>query len=278
MIFQSVTPNLNNLKVTLFLPIGRYVDNTIVKLQISADRKELISVIKINMYKQHELVMLPTKEKHINSIVIDSFRTIKPNMFLVTSTECYRHEDYNAYHLYILSDDKIEIDDWVVCSDHNNSYRIIGKVSHVGSQLNFKNTIQINGNKDLHIDRHVLTYCKKIIATTDTAIKFPERFPSFVTLPQIPKYFIEYFIIHYNGGNIITKVDVEYWDGTHENEYDNSIKINSDNTININIKLVKNEYLRAEVEALISLAWATASAYGENTNDADCKDWMNHNL
>jgi len=40
----------------------------------------------------------------------------------------------------------------------------------------------------------------------------------------------------------------------------------------------KQMFSREEVTELLRLAWATASAYGENTNEADCIDWINHNL
>lgn len=33
-----------------------------------------------------------------------------------------------------------------------------------------------------------------------------------------------------------------------------------------------------QAKNLISLAWATASAYGDKTDEADCQDWIKHNL
>jgi hypothetical protein len=36
-------------------------------------------------------------------------------------------------------------------------------------------------------------------------------------------------------------------------------------------------YTEEEVKQLIEIAWATASAYGENTGSADCDDWFEHN-
>jgi len=41
---------------------------------------------------------------------------------------------------------------------------------------------------------------------------------------------------------------------------------------------LKQMFSREEVTELLRLAWATAFAYGENTNEADCMDWINHNL
>jgi hypothetical protein len=40
----------------------------------------------------------------------------------------------------------------------------------------------------------------------------------------------------------------------------------------------KQSYSREEVVELLKLAWATASAYGDNTDEADCLNWIKDNL
>jgi hypothetical protein len=82
-----------------------------------------------------------------------------------------RYGEFKGFHLYITNDEEIKDGDWAICSDYKSSYQKVGKVSHIGGPFNFKNTIQLNGNPDLHIDREILDYAKKIILTTDWSLK-----------------------------------------------------------------------------------------------------------
>ena len=193
------------------------------------------------------VVMLPTNEEvtdlsggrlwiNINK----ELKISKPNML------CPGPKEYQ--HLYFISNEEIKMGDWCICSDYRNSYQKLGKVSHVGSPGNFKNTIQIGGNTDLHIGRENLTYCKKIIATTDKSLG----------LPQPSKEFIEAYVKAYNEGNIITEAMVEYEKictklPSKENPnglFGNKIKVKSDNTISI--RKVKDSWNREEVIKLLN--------------------------
>ena len=190
------------------------------------------------------VVMLPTNEEvtdlsggrlwiNINK----ELKISKPNML------CPGPEEYQ--HLYFLSDEEIKVGDWCICSDYRNSYQKLGKVSHVGSPGNFKNTIQIGGNTDLHIGRENLNYCKKIIATNDKLLG----------LPQPSKEFLEAYVKAYNEGNQITEVMVEYNilnKGYSDEPYQecNVLKVKSDNTISI--RKVKDSWNREEVIKLLN--------------------------
>jgi uncharacterized protein YbaR (Trm112 family) len=156
----------------------------------------------------------------------------------IPNVELFKHQ-----HLYIISDDKIEEDD----------YYIIDGIPEL---------LKNNGLK--FID----DYCKKVIATTDTSLRFPRKnsHPNSVwkldgaLLPQPSQQFIQKFVEEYNKGNIITDVLVEYEKGLnkplHESLRDSSpldferLKVNpEDNTITI--KKVKDSYTREEVDRLL---------------------------
>jgi len=127
---------------------------------------------------------------------------------------------WKYHHLYILSNDEIKDGDWYY--QYNPFGSVIGKCDDK-SPFVAKSSRYIWENKG-----------KKIIATTDSSVKYPERFPSFVTLPQIPQSFIEHFIGEYNQGNVINKVSVECY-FTHETDGDKflNFKLNQNNEISI---------------------------------------------
>lgn len=127
---------------------------------------------------------------------------------------------WKYHHLYILSNDEIKDGDWYY--QYNPFSSVIGKCDDK-SPFVAKSSRYIWENKG-----------KKIIATTDSSVKYPERFPSFVTLPQIPQSFIEHFIGEYNQGNVINKVSVECY-FTHETDGDKflNFKLNQNNEISI---------------------------------------------
>ena len=140
------------------------------------------------------------------------------------------------WNLYIISDDKIEEDD----------YYIIDGIPEL---------LKNNGLK--FID----DYCKKVIATTDETLyltfnngKTDLKF----VLPKPSDSFISKYIEEYNKGNVITDVLVEYELVSNEEYFlntinpdddvpyfDENLKINPDNTITI--KKVKDSYSREEV-------------------------------
>ena len=189
------------------------------------------------MKKSAQVVMLPTNEKA--NIWLDNFGTGLYNCPTGATGVIYQH-------LYILSDEKIKEGDWFVGFAD-------GSIKPFVKQAD-ESTVEIN-NWQLNKKGHSSN--KKIIATTDNTVKFPERFPSFVTLPQIPQSFIEKFVEEYNKGNVITEVMVEYenidmdFDPTEQNgiKWQTILKINSDNTINISMP--KDSWSREEVIELI---------------------------
>lgn len=150
-----------------------------------------------------------------------------------------------AYHLYIISEDKIKIGDWYYNSLYNEIYQCNNKER-------YRTVIYVN-NK-LEKVRN-----KKIIATTDSSLKVSKfshysknllKVPVYKDecLPQPSQQFIEHYIEAYNKSEIIKDVLVEYIKKLSDNEsfsiinnpvnIKSILKINPDNTINI--KLAKD--------------------------------------
>jgi hypothetical protein len=110
-------------------------------------------------------------------------------------------------HLFVVSDDNIEVNDWVYCKDNALS-------KHVDSEEgNYLNTIlrvlKITSNQLYVCDSDNVEYyyldinkCKKVIASTDnTIIKF-----------KIPLSFLNIYINEWNKRSTLKSVPVEYID------------------------------------------------------------------
>jgi hypothetical protein len=191
-------------------------------------------------YQECDVVLLPTKD--------DSARIIKSedrDYLVFVDKWSGKHI---ANHLYILSNDEIKEGDWYYNERLNQVFQAIRNSGY--------NTV----DKEF-----------KIIATTDSSlfdiISNGEPNPNDTTqilLPQLPQSFIEYFIIEYNKGNVITKVLVEVEDdysSVPENEEDiilpwrayvtSKIKLNQNNEISI-LTEQKQVFSREEVVDLIN--------------------------
>jgi len=161
------------------------------------------------MFKRCKLVMLPTNEKAPLMIDKEGLHYAKNYEFnLFDHNKNFRH--INKQHIYILSDEEIKEGDFFIYPDL--------------------------GEKDIWLCKGDIPNpgAKKIIATTDTALKW--HMIGF--LPQPSQSFIEKYVEEYNKSNIITEVMVEYKPiGAYANpkyESDYQLKVNpKDNTITI---------------------------------------------
>ena len=187
------------------------------------------------MWKEHDVVMLSTNEKAIYPSVDTYLERLSLSEFRNGSKRLSfnRYSDgrdfINPQHLYITSDEEIKEGDWrVVFLEHNCITPIGVNQEGVG---------------------------KKIIATTDRSLSIHWNKQDYKSLPFIPQSFITHYITEYNKGNVITKVMIEYniipfsKDAPDRDRGDGSIRINSDNTINI--KSIKENWKRREVSNLI---------------------------
>jgi len=175
------------------------------------------------------------------------------------------HEKLLLQHIYITSDEAIEKGNWVITRGG------IRYVTSINNKETFTDDGKVSGLEPSALC-HLVDY-KLIIATTNKSLKIHTKeqwnlvsglSTTFHKVNQLPEPSLEwlnwanYFIEQYNLGNIITKVMVEYETVTdyitvcHQvvPTYNNILKVNSDNTINI--RYIKNSWSREEVIELIN--------------------------
>ena len=156
--------------------------------------------------KRAQVVMLPTNEKASTLWLTTSGQLIHTHI-----TDNYK-KLYKPQAIYILSNEKIEVGDWVV-------HGLLPLIYQV--------------NKD-NYEASVHNKSKKIIATTDSSLfgPFEEPLPKGVTnpIPKPSEDFIKVFVEEYNKGNIIEWVDVEYSEYKFE-EFQNMTESNITNKI-----------------------------------------------
>ena len=161
-------------------------------------------------------------------------------------------------HIYITSSDEIKEGDWM----------LDGSFIRLITDKDYLSEAKLNSN---------FINWRKIIATTNLLLKI-HKFKKGVlknleyNLPQPPLQFIEKFIEAYNNNVGIDEVLVENEKATYEKWIKNgatpvfdTLKVNSDNTINI--KLIKESYTRAELIKLLN-------EFGEHV----CNELLGHRL
>jgi signal peptidase I len=152
------------------------------------------------------------------------------------------------HHLYILSDEEIKDGDKIVFKN-NYLYTVSENRGHY---LTVKELPHIEIRTDL---------CKKIIATTDKSLGYTDHIvspvPNFCSYPQLSQSFIDEFVKHYNNGNKITDVLVEYHERNDFKELNGEaytlLTNNEDNSINI--KIIKESWNKEEVIEHMWLAY-----------------------
>lgn len=134
--------------------------------------------------------MLPTEKASNIAICHNDYLQHDINNFKHYVQSCI-----NKQHLYIISNDKPQENDWV-----------------------YEPTVEGKICRYMKLPKHYYDGAKKIIATTDTSLKIYEeqigknglsRLKE-ITLPQISEDFIQHYIIKYNNGNIITEAYAKY--------------------------------------------------------------------
>lgn len=161
-------------------------------------------------------------------------------------------------HIYITSSDEIKEGDWV----------LDGSFIRLITDKDYLSEAKLNSN---------FINWRKIIATTNLLLKI-HKFKKGVlknleyNLPQLPQQFIEKFIEAYNNNVGIDEVLVENEKATYEKWIKNgatpvfdTLKVNSDNTINV--KLIKESYTRSELIKLLN-------EFGEHV----CNELLGHRL
>ncbi len=207
----------------------------------------------MSTFKKCKVLLLPTNEKA--SLIYGNSLLNKLSYGELSPSHC------SHYHLYIISDDKIEEGEicWVLNTTNNSIFLNNPENGKIAPPK--INILHKEYNKE---------HFKKIITTTDTSLKIIKKTNNpaltehinngYVSstyediLPQPSQGFIKIFIEEYNKGNVITDVMVEYetkvvgYEVGFTGDIDISeevVKINSkDNTITI--KKLKDSWNKCE--------------------------------
>jgi hypothetical protein len=204
------------------------------------------------MEKKIEVVLVSSDPKEHTPL---GFQTHGSGQDLVLGKVCENKSygqgnSFNPYypqHLYFLSDDEIQKDDWVV-------YRKNGLVELLKSELIYQGGIVINNGHEIAW----ISNSKKVIATTNDSIGYTDLRISpvnnFCDYPKPSQAFIEHYVEQYKMRNIIKWVNVEYekYYGPSNFSHDNYFlpKVNSDNTINISP--TKESWSKEELHDIIA--------------------------
>lgn len=138
------------------------------------------------MYKQHKVIMLPT-ETPSKIILENNILKYHPSKISVDNVK-YKE-------LYIISDDCISINDWVIDLEDNILFQVTEQKS--------EGLIRSKDNS------FVEQACRKVIATTDKSLGIDNYDIHQKEFVQITKSFIEQFV---ESNGTITDVEVEYED------------------------------------------------------------------
>ena len=116
--------------------------------------------------------------------------TLAPNLGF-PMFDILRNFQHDPQHLFILSDDKIEIGDWVFCN---------WSITKVYKLKDIHDGYFIDDNGYYHPSKsHGIFFVRKITFTTDETLG----------LPEVPKDFLMAFIEEYNKGSLIKEATVE---------------------------------------------------------------------
>ena len=186
--------------------------------------------------KKCQIIMLSTNEKAISSefTIGKRIKTTEKTPDKLVYGCALSDIIFQRQHLYILSDEKIKVGDWVLvqCSEI--------EVTHIRKVTGYdKEQLLFDNNNHIYMD-----YCTKIIATTDKTLG----------LAEISKEFIETYILSYNMGsmNTITEIMVEYEEIiSYSLKKVDHYKLKIDENNCISIKAVKTNYSKEEVKSLL---------------------------
>ena len=220
------------------------------------------------MYKKCKVVMIATDEK-VESYI---YLTPKNQLFVNIRNTVPKDVFFNPQHLYILSDDEIKK------GDYSQTFKAVPNREMVIHHCIDNGDVESANSLE----------CPKVIASTDTslhAIKFrgtkleaPSKCLRGIAV--IPQSFIDLYVSEYNKGNKIEEVMVEHFRPNEAYQISEhwSIKVNSDNTINI--KSIKDIWTREEVIEIIErLAFLDICVFDKSGMYTDeYKQWIKSNL
>lgn len=154
----------------------------------------------MEQFKRVKVIMLPKLDTAENVPILKNINN-RSNQRLYPTTKGYyytqaylKQEEFEAQHLYIISDDEIKANDYWINLDTNTI--------HTGNLWKLANNA---------------SSCKKIIATTDTSLKLSYDGTTSISkdwggiqLPKPSEDFVTKYIEQYNKGNVIEYILVAY--------------------------------------------------------------------
>jgi hypothetical protein len=192
----------------------------------------------MNRNKECELVMLETNKQN-NQITMYLNEELIPDCLSLNKDLLKHHRNQ---HLFVISDDDIEVNDWVFCRSNALSKHID---SEKGNYLNtILKVIEITPNQLYVCDSDGVEHyyldinkCKKVIASTDDTIN---EF-------KIPISFINIYINEWNKRSTLKYIPVKYFDDSeyhpeldyNQTEYWSYPNIDSNGFIIINYDNIK---------------------------------------
>jgi hypothetical protein len=226
----------------------------------------------MTQFKKAQVIMLPTDKSNIVLITpkveyqigIESKKSFLQGGKDWIYNSSVTDNSEKAQYLYIISDDKIKEGDYIY-----NELSGIGK--YIKNEEFNDGIVVIYNNQGFEVAEDIKNV-KKIIATTDTSLEIKTYYKKVgdtlgrnEKVPQPSQQFIEKYIESYNKSNVdsnnytIIDVLVEYELYQNSINYHKDIwkdferlKVNPDNTININIKPLKESWNREEVINIIN--------------------------
>lgn len=199
--------------------------------------------------------MLPTEEA--------STLHIEEDNKLMFYEESRVYSNTKSQHLYILSDEKIEENDWYWDNSAGNNRILQLEKGWSGKEL-------LNN-----------PFVKKVIATTDKTLGLQVPKGNVAMgwrwLPQINEAFIKSYVESYNQGKLITEVLVEY---EYEDDIYIKLKLREDNTIIIS---QSKTYTRDEVIVILNkyymdCIYDPTPEGNQRESSIKLKEWINKQL
>lgn len=231
------------------------------------------------MFQEKEIVLLPFEGKAENCLVGYMDRSL---LFIYKEDYIYTQEYLkstmsSAYHLYILSDEKIEEGDWVY---HAPTQNIIKATCNYTGNVRFKKIIATT-NKTLEVGINQCDGCRagKPVDHNGNHAMGEGRYPDYMCckkdtyihhLPEIDIDFIDEYIELYNTQNVVNKV---------------LVRQNQDNTVDINFKKTSWTEKELPIDEMKNLIGLIDTPMGRRKYSSDVidqirklKEWIDSNL
>lgn len=185
--------------------------------------------------KKNVGVILAKIDKKINGAIVSD----PLNDLFVIFDNLYQHEDYEPYHLYFLSDDKVKSGDWCYFVSTKEIMIAPDGGFATGAKKIVASTDKSLGRSDVRL---FCRNCNNLHSSNDGLYCDVCRLPNNPYLkdlghflPQPPDEFVHEFVRLHNNGNIVTNVTIEYNNEVYGNAkllMDSIPKVNSkDNTV-----------------------------------------------